>query len=265
MPAYDAQLAGDGGRYAVVAFHLAPQSDDGPQPSGPPCRVALVDGFGGVVERTLAVCGPGQRVAAVALESGSAGLVVYLGLWHPAEEGDAAGLARGRIVALDARSGAVRAVAPLAGRPGSLAVAPGRTPLDARLYCVEHVTFLSYDTSPGVRSRLLTLDPETLQLERDLPLRDSPLHVTVAPDGDRAYALTAGGRRLVHADLASGVEAPLMSLSGEGYALAVAESWVYVSHPKGGAIWVVDRRRGTVAKTIRVGQRPTELALGSHP
>jgi hypothetical protein len=217
-----------------------------------------------VVERTLAVCGPRERVSAVALESGPAGLVAYLGIWPTAEERDAAGLARGRVVALDARSGAVRAVAPLAGRPGYLALVPGRSPLDARLYCVEHVTFLAYDTSVGGRSQFLAFNPGTLQLERELPLRDSPRLGAVAPEGDRAYLLTAGGRLLVHVDLASGVEAPLVPLPGAGYALAVAESVVYVSHPTGSAIWVVDRRRGTIAKTIRVGQRPIELALGSH-
>ena len=263
-PAYDARLAGDGGRYAVVAFHPEPVSGDGPQPSGPPCRVALVDVGGGVVERTLAVCGPRERVSAVALESGPAGPVVYLGLWLPAEDPGASGHARGRVVALDARSGTVRAVAQVAGRPDHLALAPGRSPPDARLYCVEHVPFLAYDTSVGVRSRLLALDPGTLQLERELPLRDSPLHVAVAPDGERAYALTAGGRRLAQVDLASGVEAPLVSLPGEGYALALAEEWVYVSHPKGGAIWVVDRRRGAVARIVRVGQQPIALALGRH-
>ena len=196
--------------------------------------------------------------------SGPAGLVVYLGIWPPAEAPDAAGLARGRVVALDARSGVVRAVAQVAGPPGHLALAPGRSPPDARLYCVEHVAFLAYDTSIGVRSRLLALDPGTLQLERELPLRNSPRHIAVAPDGERAYALTAGGRRLVQVDLASGIEAParvaprggLRPRPGRGVGLRL--------EPKGGAIWVVDRRRGTVAKMVRVGQRPTELALGSH-
>lgn len=263
-PAYDARMAGDGGRYAVVAFHLEPLSGDGPQPSGPPCRVALIDIVAGVVERALAVCGPRERVTGVALESGPTGLVVYLGIWYAAEDSGVRGLVRGRVLALDATSGAVLSVAPLAGRPSHLAHAPGRSPHDARLYCVEHVDFLAYDTSTGTRSRLLALHPVTLQLERELTLHDTPLHVAVAPEGDRAYGLTSGGRSLVHVDLATGAESPLVSLPGEGYDLAAAEVLVYVAHPKGSAIWVVDQRRGTVARTIRVGKRPTWLALGSH-
>jgi hypothetical protein len=266
-PAYDATLAGDGGRYAVVAFHPAPAppaAGDGARPPGSPCRVAIVDVLGGVVERTLTVCDAGERVTAAALESGTAGSVVYLGIWSAAEDGDPSGGARGRLVALDARSGAVRAAVPADGRPGYLSLAPVRSPRLDRLYCVEDVTYPAYNTSSGVRRRIVVRDPATLQPERDLPLRDAPLRVAVAPDGQRAYALTAGGRQLASVDLASGVEAPPVSLPGPGFALAVSEAWVYISHPASGAVWVTDRKRGAVVKAIGIGPQPTEVALGGQ-
>jgi hypothetical protein len=94
--------------------------------------VALVDvitGITGAVERALATCGPGERVTSAALENGPVGIVVYLGICPAAGDGGASGLARGRVLALNATTGAVLAVAPLAGRPSQLALAPGRSPV----------------------------------------------------------------------------------------------------------------------------------------
>jgi hypothetical protein len=51
---------------------------------------------------------------------------------------------------------------------------------------------------------------------------------------------------------------------GLGYALAVTEAWVYISHPRGDAVWLLDRRRGTLARTVRVDGQPTALALGGR-
>jgi DNA-binding beta-propeller fold protein YncE len=167
-------------------------------------------------------------------------------------------------VALDAVSGAVLAVAPLVGFPGDLAFAPGPSQGDERLYCLEHERSSTDDGSGGAPSRLLALNPATLQIEREFPLRDSPLRFAVAPDGERAYALASGGWALVSIDLATDVEAPPVPLPGPGYALAVTEAWVYISHPREHAVWLLDRRRGAVARTIRVDGQPTALALGGR-
>ena len=262
LPAYDATLAGDGGRYAVVAFHPAPLSGDASPPAGPPCRVALVDAAAGAVERTLAVCGPDERVAAAAFESSPAGLVVYLGTWLSVEEGDAAGPARGRIVALDARTGAVRASAPVDGRPSRLALAPGRSPPDARLFCLEDTPVPAYDTAAGVRSRLLALDPATLQLERAAPLRAGPRYLAVAPDGERAYLLPTLGGTVHEVDLRSGAQTPWAALPGAGAGLVATDRWVYAA--AGDAVWRIDRRAGGRAEILSVGGHPGALALAPY-
>jgi hypothetical protein len=194
--------------------------------------------------------------------------VAYLAIWRAADvgegEGGVPGPGRARVVALDAGSGAVRAVAPLAGFPSDLAYVPGPAPEDARLYCLEHVPFPLYDTSDVTRSRLLALDPVTLEPERELPPRDSPLRVAVAPDGERAYALASGGRELVSIDLVTVAVGPPVALPGLRYALAVTEAWVYVSYLRGDAVWLLDRRRCTIARTVRVDGQPTALALSGR-
>jgi hypothetical protein len=263
-PAHDALLAGDSGRYALVASHPDGFAVAQPPPSGPPCRLALVDVATGVVERTLGVCGRHERVTAVALASGSAGTVAYLGIWHEPDESGTTGPGRSRIVALDAVRGMVLAVASLAGVASDVVYVPGQLPGDERLYCLEHVPFPSYDTSDGARSLLLTLNPDTLQIERELPLRESPVRLAMAPDGNHAYALVSGGSALIQLNLTTGVEASPISLPGQGYALAVTEAWVYVSHPKGNSVWMLDRQRGTIARTIHLDGRPTGLALSTR-
>jgi hypothetical protein len=263
-PAHDALLAGDGGRHALVVYHPDEFSAAGPPPTGPPCRLAVVDVAAGTVERTLGVCGRHERVAAVALASGPDGRVAYLGIWHAPDESGTPASGRSRVVAIDAVRGVVLAVAPLAGFPSDLAYVPGRSPGDERLYCLEHVPFPSYDTSDGARSQLLALNPDTLQIERELPLRDSPLHLAMAPDGDHVYALISGGSALMQLSLTTGVEGSPISLPGQGYTLAVTEAWVYVSYPKGDAVWLLDRSLGAIARTVHVSGRPTGLAQSTR-
>ena len=102
------------------------------------CRLTLVDVPAGAVAATAAGCGPHDLVTGLALDDGPGGPVAYLALWRlrpgaarrPRRGGRAAGAA-GRVVAVDARTGAPVAVLPLDGVPVLLAARAGAGPARA--------------------------------------------------------------------------------------------------------------------------------------
>src|SRR5262249_17992898 len=80
----EAFLAGDGGRYAAVAYGLRPrapppeESDDASR-----CRLALVDLRRGSIARTLRPCEAQEVVVGLALDEGAPGPVAYLAVSQP--------------------------------------------------------------------------------------------------------------------------------------------------------------------------------------
>ena len=256
-----ARLAGDGGRYSAVAYHDAPGDAGGP---GRRCRLALVDHVTGTVERRHTVCAGHEYVTGLALEDGPDGPVAFVAIRVsvPAAEGPGVGrpAAANRIVAVDARTGAVWATRTLADEPRHLvlAAAPGRD--GRRLYAVEAPP--RWDEDPGpAPGRLLGLDPGTLAVEREWPLSPVPAALAVAPDGEHAYALTA--HLLTHLDLGTGAQRLLARLPRASAGLAVTDTRVYAADLAGREVWAVDRRRGHLVQTVPVGRRPAHLALGS--
>jgi DNA-binding beta-propeller fold protein YncE len=268
--ARDVLLAGDGQRYAVVAYPAQIAA-----PAAPPCRLALVDLATGAVVRSQIVCAARESLHSLALEATAAGPVAYLGLWQaPSAPGEAASRrlpARGEIVAIQADTGTVTGRMSLAGVPEHLvpAARPGR--VGERLYCVEG------SPGPEVRNpgsavgdagqwQLLGLNPATLELESALPLPGEPAAVAVAPDGNTAYVRpthTAALRStILHVDLTTGHVQPPIVLPGERVGgLVVTGERLYVPHSGGSAVWAVDRRRGRLAQTISVGRHPLGLTL----
>jgi hypothetical protein len=165
-----------------------------------------------------------------------------------------------RIVAVDARTGAVGATRTLADEPRHLVLAAGPGRDGRRLYAVEAPP--RWDEGPGpAPGRLLGLDPGTLAVEREWPLLQVPAALAVAPDGDHAYALTA--HLLTHLDLGSGARRDLAPLPRASAGLAVTETRVYAADLGGREVWAVDRRGGHLVQTVPVGRRPVHLALGS--
>ncbi|MGH2353679.1 MAG: hypothetical protein ACRDJN_18910 [Chloroflexota bacterium] len=55
----------------------------------------------------------------------------------------------------------------------------------------------------------------------------------------------------------------LVALPGRGLDLALAGERLYIPHPEGNEVWVVDRRRGILQRPVRVGRYPVSLALAS--
>jgi hypothetical protein len=261
-PAGDALLAGDGGRYAAVAYTLGGTLGGGP-PARPRCRLILVDltaGAAAVGAPLGGGCAPDEGVSGVALSGEPAGPIVYLGVAGPAAEGET-GDRRGRIVAIEGATGATRAVAPLAGTPSHLVLAPAPGGPGRRLYVVETLS-PSDDESPGpYRGRLVGFDPLTLALEGELPLPAAPGRVALAPDGEAAYALVAFGTVLLRLDLAAGTVTRLAEIPGRAITLAVARDRIYVPNPYGSEVWVLDRRSGRLTRTIPVGRSPMGVAL----
>ena len=72
----------------------------------------------------------------------------------------------------------------LAGRGG-----PHRLAVRSRLDCLERMPSPAYDDPPGAGARRLTLDPVTLETEREPP-SGSPLRVAVAPEARDRWYLT---------------------------------------------------------------------------
>jgi DNA-binding beta-propeller fold protein YncE len=254
----DAALAGDGGRYAVVAYHVP---DDGLAAPPGHCRLALVDALAGRVERTHALCVGREWLAALAFENGSATPVAFLGVRDAARDIVAGrSIGRDRIVAVDAAGGTLLAALALAGPPSSLTLAPAPGKVGARLYCVESLSGAEYEPGMPFRGRLLGLNPETLEVETVRPLGFKPARLAVAPDGDRAYALHE--HAVMRLDLAGGGDALLTNLPEPGAGLAVTHDRVYVSDFYGGQLWALDRHPEGRVTAIPVGRHPTAIMLG---
>jgi DNA-binding beta-propeller fold protein YncE len=280
---HQAALAADGGRYAAVAHHtptrLPAETGRPAPPAGAPegrCRLTLVDLTAGET-RTHVVCGPGEQVAGVALRAGPSGPVVYLGIRDPrgpeAETGDARAPAapgpgaprppRDRVAAVDARTGRVLAVRALVSPPERLhfvPFAPDTGAPEGRLYVLEGAPGAESEYAPLGRWRLLGLHPATLETEQEAVLGVQVRALAVAPDGAHAYAVAAGGRDVLHLELASGVTRRLGALPGnDSGTIAVTARHVFAPNPLGSEVWALDRRDGRLAATIPVGRRPVAV------
>lgn len=255
-PAY---LAGEG-RYSAVAYHLPDPIPGSPTPR---CRLALVGLNAGEVEATQAACSVFESVFAVAVDTWPSGPVAYLGIWHWPHQGDDGQwvVGRGRIVAVDARSGAIVAPAPLNGAPLSMSLTSGPHRSGRRLYVVETNPGPGGDYDAPDHWRLRGLDPWTLDPLFDRTLGEPPHWLTVAPDGDQAYYFIADSNTLVHVELSSGARRRLSLLPGAGLGLAVTEDKLFIPNPEGHELWVVDRRAGQFRRPIDVGRHPIGLAL----
>ena len=241
-------VAAGGGRAAAVVYTLRDGGSAGP----PRRRLALVDLPAAAVLRTHPVCRPGEAVTSLAMADGSAGPAVYLALWagpQPvAGRWSAGGGRRRRLYCVEAfpDETAADGTTELVPRPAAGAAGgPG----GSRWQVV------------GLHSA--TLDPESRQTVA--PPATAPRWLAVAPNGERAFALAPTGgvlsaSALIEIDLPTGSARPLAVLPAEGLGLSVSDEAVYVPHPEGNAIWLVDRCRGGRVTTIPVGRRPVGIA-----
>jgi hypothetical protein len=268
------QMAGDGGRYAAVIYRRRPE---GPA-AALPQRVALVDLLDGAVALTHPVGAPGDSVTALAVENGSAGPAVYAGTWSPPRLAGGRWVpAAGRLLAVDAHSGAA-AVHAVTGVPGQVMLGPAPRRARRRLYVVEAVggagdgpsgdAALLYATARAWR--LVGLNPVTLEVESEQAVPYALYWLTLAPDGDHAYALPGPGTglaagRLLRIDLAAGGatlldRTPAPTVGG----LAVTDTRIFLPDVAHDQVWALDRR-GRPLGAVRVGRGPLGIGLSRQP
>ena len=260
-----ARLVGDGQGAAALAYHVPADTPEGRRLVG---RLALLDVARGTVRRTHTVGADPDVVVDAALEPGPPGPVAYLAVWRPAARTDGRWRpAAGRILAVDALTGAGLGAAVLPGPPAQLRLARAPGGAERVLYCLggglgpEGDPGAEADLVAGGPRRLLALDPSTLLPEHEHALPHPVRALAVAPDGDAAYALDAAGRRaVVRVDLRTGTTRRLAALPGAGAALAVTRERVYVADGRG-AVWAIDARSGALVGTLAVGRGPIGLAL----
>jgi hypothetical protein len=260
-----ARLAGDGQGAAVLAYHVPAGTPAGRRLVG---RLALLDVARGAVGRTYTVGADPDVVVDAALEPGPPEPVAYLAVWRPAALLDGRWRpAAGRILAVDALTGAGLGAAALSGPPVQLLLAQAPGDAGRRLYCLvggpgaEADLGAEGDLVAGGPWRLLALDPLTLLPEREHTLPHPVRGLAIAPDGAAAFALDAAGRRaVVRLDLRTGTTRRLAALPGAGAALTVTRERVYVADGRG-AVWALDARGGALVGTLAVGRGPVGLAL----
>jgi hypothetical protein len=283
-------LTGDGRGRAAAAYAGA----DGPGGApGAVCRVALLDVRHGSPEAVHRVCSGtvrGEAVTALSLDGPAEGAeagartrggpTLFVGLWRPgAARGAAPITPGGRVLALAAATGAVRSVYSTAGPPRALVLAPAPGPPDRRLYSLEGGAGPdgSGDADWGTGDpastgaavwRLVGLDPGALEPVSELSLPEPLLWLGVSPDGREGYGLSGRGSLVLGSlvlrlDLAAGSVAPLTTLPGPAQGLAVTRDRLYVPAPERDAVWVVDRQRGTLLRTVSVGRGPVAIAAGA--
>jgi len=258
--AREGQMASDG-RYAVIAYHLPGPSGPG---AGPRCRMSVVDLAEGSLLATHRACDAFESVFTLAVEPGPEGPLAYLGIWrwpHAAADGGWSP-GGGRLVVLDAISGAVRDVLPLAGAPSSASIATEPYGGARRLHLVETQPGPETEYASPERWSLLTLDPITLAVLSSRTLNEPPLWLTVAPDGKDAYYAIGGSNLLMHVALTTGAVRQLASLPGMGLGIAVTHDRLFVPNPTSNEVWVVDRRSGRRLRPFAAGRHPIGLALG---
>jgi hypothetical protein len=176
------------------------------------------------------------------------------------------------VLALTAATGEPVGVYAAAGAPAALALgaAPGGS--GRCLYLVDAVPGPERDDGehPNATARrwdLVRLDPSTLAVEHAAGLSEPPLWFSVAPGGERAYAISGGdssvgGTELLQIDLTSGSASTLTTLPSRGRGLAVTGERLYAVDSAGGRLWVVAGRDGRIVQTIAVGRRPVSIAIG---
>jgi DNA-binding beta-propeller fold protein YncE len=264
-------VAGAGAGAAVAAY------SGGPGPSDAGCRLVHILLPAGTVAAAHPACAPEETVTALAAadpaDAGTGGAAVYVGVWRPdPPPAGAGGGLRGRVLAVDGGTGAVRRALPLPGAPVDLALAPAPDGRGARLYCLEVAPGGTNEAlaradpvyTADDRWRLHGLDPDGLTPEVTWPLAGPAHGLAVAPDGARAYLLAgaAPAGALWQVDLATGAADRLAALPASGEGVAVTAERVYVSNPHWRDVWAVDRRRGGAPRAIRVGRAPAGLSLG---
>ena len=246
-----------------------------------PSYAAVVELETGTVVRHLPLAAPGESV--LAIQAARDGTRLYAAVWQwedlrggsGVSAGGGGGGGRGRLVALDTRSGVPLAQASLPSHAAvtDLALAAGPGGREGAVYASVATPGPSLDEDDawyGYPSRyeLAALDPGRLSPLAVWPLPQRPNATAVTPDGARAYVLSgswSGGpwsMRLASLDLATGAQTGAWPLPPSCVSLALAPSGrLYVADALGDRLWRVDTRRDVFLGGVAQPGAPMAVAV----
>jgi hypothetical protein len=257
-------LASDGGEHAVATYDVYTGL-------GRARRLTLIDLRSGAVLRTHTINRPRyDYFYGLTLDDGPAEPVAYLALWNPQRQS-------GYVLAVNALSGSPVGQYSLRGAPASLTLGPvprqvaTEGPRGRWVYCVEAGPGPNGDPdarphAEAIGWQLLGLKPTALTLQRQVPLREPPLWLTVPDDGGIAYAILSrdgqvGSTIVLRIELATGATAHLATLPAAARGLAVTADRMYTLDQEGGRLWAIDRRPSRVVRSTQIGRWPVSLVL----
>ena len=242
-------------------------------------HVAVIDMHTGEQRRRIPVADTGESV--LALLADQEGRRLYVAIWswvafRPGTFNDV----KGRLVALDAHTGAILGRAPLpadcAATELTLAAAPpgspgAGSPTSPCIYATTSTPGPFRDESAywGVdrRHALIALDPDTLDVVGTWSLDRQPSALAMMPNGTRAYVLAGSGfngpwsRELVSVDLTSSNATRRWPLPDGCFSLALSPvGKVYVADALGDRLWRVDVRQNSNISSIPLPGAPLSLA-----
>jgi hypothetical protein len=244
-----------------------------------PSHAAVVDLRRGAVLRHLPLSPAGESVLALlALPDGDR-LATAVWRW-PSTGAGGSHPGAGRLVLLDARTGAIRARSGLPDDAAVTDLALAAPPPGAAgggglaIYAVVGAPGPALDEddwwAPATRFELAALDQTTLDVLAVWPLERRPQALAVAPDGSRAYLLVGlpGGwgwsQRVVVLDLVGGAARRVWPLPSGGFGLALsAAGKLYVADAFGDRLWRVDTRTDTFLGSIPLAGAP--IAIAARP
>ena len=108
------------------------------------------------------------------------------------------------------------------------------------------------------------IDAEARARVKDIPMYGTPRGICFSPQGDKAYVCVMGGDTLAEVDVAAGHVVGRQIPCGENPRHAVLSpdgSTLYVSNNIPGTVTVVNRVPGTIASTIKVGNKARTIAI----
>jgi YVTN family beta-propeller protein len=108
------------------------------------------------------------------------------------------------------------------------------------------------------------IDSESRTRVKDIPMYGTPRGIVFSLDGEKAYVCVMGGDTLAEVDVAAGHVVARQIYCGENPRHAVLSpdgETIYVSNNIPGTVTVVNRIPGTVASTIKVGNKARTIAI----
>jgi hypothetical protein len=258
-----ARLATDGQRYAVVIYQQRPGAGalawTASEAAGGRCPLLVVDLLGGESQVVPGPCRADERPRSVAFEPGGdlqvegAGRAAfaYFGL-----EGSHSGseIGAGRLVAVALPSGVVVGSRPLEGAPVDLRLVPGGRGAPAALYVLERSGGAGDPVPAPERSRVVVLDPLTLDVLGEHALSGHASRLLPAPDGRSVFLVQQD--TVWRLDLISGRLLLIARLPSRVVAAELFDDRLYLGSPEARALMVLD---------ARTGLRRPDLPLPGHP